>query len=116
MEISKKEKNISITIFILIILYFIFLFNKAVQNESKLSTPNLYNSTEGIITEVFYGYRIAPKFYYTFNIDEGVYSGNISVPKKLRNSSKSDLLEYVGKKYQVNYLKDNPRINEMIFE
>lgn len=115
MEISKRERNISIIGFVVLMLYFLFLFVKADSNASMLEGQGSYAITDGMITEVFYGYRIPPQFYYNFEVDGITHKGHISVPIHLRSVNKKELTKFIGNTYQVRYVISDPDVNKMMF-
>lgn len=115
MEMSKRDRTISIIGFVVLMLYFLYLFVKAGSNASKLEEHSSYAITDGVITEVFYGYRNPPQFYYNFEVGGITYKGHISVPTNLRSVNKRELAKFIGDTYQVRYVISDPDINKMMF-
>lgn len=83
--------------------------------KEKFENPNiLKKETVGVIVEFKPGARTASSFNYDFSVENKSYDGTYSIVNKLRQKPVSELKKYVGKKYMVWYVVDDPTYNKLL--
>ncbi len=72
--------------------------------------------TTGVIVEFNRGGKNAPDFQYKFKVDGIVYESRHDIVTKLSHKSGNELRKYIGKKYQVWYVVEDPSYNRLLLD
>jgi len=70
----------------------------------------------GVITDFNAGARNAPDFRYEFEVDGKKYDGMYMIVSKLGQKSSKELRKYIGKKYKVWYVVEDPTYNKLLLD
>jgi len=71
----------------------------------------------GVITESNTGARTPPSFKFVFIVEGKKYEGRHSIVTKLGQKSSKELLQYVGRKYKVCYVVEDPgKFNKLLID
>tara|TARA_B100000809_G_C14753978_1_gene393226 strand:+ start:207 stop:566 length:360 start_codon:yes stop_codon:yes gene_type:complete len=74
------------------------------------------SKTTGLIIEFNGGSKNAPDFEFEFEVEGEKYEGRHLIVTKLGTKTGSELREYIGRKYQVWYVVDDPTYNKLLLD
>ncbi len=115
-ESPKTRKIIGIVALTIIILFMTYALINHYTIKEKFENSNiLKKETTGVIVRFRAGAKSAPSFNYEFTVDGEVYDGSYMIVTELRQKSGKELKEYVGKKYKILYVVDDPTYSKLLF-
>ncbi len=101
----------------IIISFLIFATISHFIRKEKFENPDiLKKETIGVITEFQAGASTAPSFNYEFTVDGEVYDGSYLIVTILGQKTGDELREYVGKKYKILYVVDDPKYSNLLMD
>lgn len=69
-----------------------------------------------VITDFNGGARNAPSFRYSFQAEGEWYTGRHSIVTELRQKSGDELRKYIGRKFKVWYVVEDPSFNQLLLD
>lgn len=110
------KDNITLAIFgggFIVFLIYAIISHFVIQE--KFDNPEIIKQeTIGIIVGFRGGAKTAPSFNYEFSVNDKVYDGSYLIVTKLRQKSNKELETYVGKKYKVLYVQEDPTYSKLL--
>lgn len=101
----------------ILVLGLLFMVISHFNIKHKFESDDIKKSiTVGEIVKFRAGAKTAPSFNYEFSVGEKVYSGSYIIVTELGQKSGKELREYVGKKYKVWYVVDDPTYSKLLFD
>lgn len=118
MEESPKTKRIfGIIIFGIIISFLVYATISHFVIKEKFENADIKkDETIGVITEFQAGAKTAPSFNYEFTVNGEVFDGSYLIVTKLRQKTGDELRQYIGKKYMVLYVVDDPYYSRLLID
>ena len=101
----------------ILILGLLFMIISHFYTKHKFESDDIKKSiTVGEIVKFRAGAKTTPSFNYEFSVDEKIYSGSYMIVTDLRQKSGKELRKYVGKKYKVWYVVEDPTYSKLLFD
>lgn len=98
--------------------FIVFLIYATISHfviKEKFENPNIKKEeTVGVIVQFRAGAKTAPSFNYEFSVNDKIYDGSYLIVTKLGQKSGDELREYIGKKYKVLYIVDDPTYSKLL--
>lgn len=114
---SKAEKIAGIVLgggFLLVVIY--GTINSFITRNKFDSDSIEKKITNGSIIEYNSGAKSPPDFEYEFYVNGQQFIGRYLIVTKLRQKSSIELKKYIGRKYKVLYVVDDPNYSKLLFE
>ncbi len=114
---KKKMDNVTKGLIVITVLVLSFMIYDHFNVKHKFESNKVEKSiATGIIIEFNGGSKNAPDFEYKFKVEGEKYKGRYLIVSKLGQKSGNELRKYIGKKYKVWYVKDDPSYNKLLLD
>ena len=114
---KKKKDNPRITILLIVIMLGFLAWGiiNHFNRKEKFENPAIEKrKTRAEIIDYSNGSKACPYFIYQFFVDEKEYEARHSICDELRAKSGDELRKYIGKKYKVLYVVDDPDYSKLL--
>jgi len=102
---------------VILVLGFGFMVFSHFNKKHKFQDDNIEKAIiTGVITDFNAGARNAPDFDFEFEVDGKRYEGSYTIVTALRQKSTKELRQYIGKKYRVWYVVEDPTDNKLLLD